>query len=41
VDITEYQPLPFDDELREDGDTNDAIEIYNKAVSEGYFEKPM
>jgi hypothetical protein len=41
VNIMDYQPLPFDDELREETNTEDAMAIYNRAVSEGYFEKPL
>lgn len=40
VDILQYCPLPFDDEFKE-VETEDALEVYNRAVSAGYFEKPI
>jgi hypothetical protein len=40
VDIMSFQPLPFDDEL-EGSNTDDAAEVYNQALADGYFEKPI
>jgi hypothetical protein len=40
INITEFQPLYFDDELDEKPDIEESMELYHKAVESGYFDDP-